>query len=161
MFLNQRGHLVFPANALLSEMDNLFKEMSANSFHSQNKKINNFPPTDIYYDKTSQKFIIEIIVAKYNKEDIKIDILTDKNILKISYHKKEEEAFNNDINTENNVEISNLEEIVKGISVKNFIKEYYFALPIDNVIPKIENGLLTIEVFVKEPVSSIKSIEIK
>ena len=70
--------------------------------------------------------------------------------MKISCNKQDLETNN-----------ENMEEIVKGISTKNFIKEYYFALPIDNVVPKIENGILTIEIFVKEPESSIKTIEIK
>lgn len=147
--MNKR-QIVFPMGngnqSQFNELDNLFNDVIGNLFN--NKQLNPmYPPVDIYDKETN--FYFEIMAAGLDKEDIEIKI--EENKMKITGKKREVSE----------------EELVgrhyhhKSISKKGFEKAFDFNLPIDNVIPKLDKGILYLEVLLMKPEKKERVIDFK
>jgi len=149
-------------------MGDMFQELSKglNDIEGlfQNKKTyTNYPPSNIF-EKTKEinvddneennkllvdvYFEIQLSVAGWKEEDFQIQIENDDTLKIIG--KKEKK-----IKSEENIRV-----IHSSIAERDFVKEYGFSKPIEKVIPKLEEGILSIEVNLKsdEPKSNIKKI---
>jgi len=69
------------------EMENLFEELQQTAIiNTKYKKETNFPPTDIHYEEKQHKYIISIITAGYDKDNI--SVVYDNKTLTIKGKKK-------------------------------------------------------------------------
>ena len=130
----------YPANALL---DAAVDEFFGNVF-SNTKAVNKYPLTDVY--TIDGIAYLEIAVAGFSKEDIKIELTEDS--LRIVGSKPEES-------------VENREYVKRDIAKRNFDVAYSLMFPVDHIDAEVIDGILKIVVVPAIKQRESKQIEIK
>lgn len=132
--------VLFPTN-FLSTFDEIDKMM--HDVFSNKQVFQNYPPTDVY--QKDGKFYMDIIVAGFNKEDIKIEL--EDNTIIVTASKNTEENSNGEFKYYH-----------KSISYKDIKRSISFVEPIKDVIPNLTNGMLHLEIILETPESKKRLI---
>lgn len=136
-----RHTILYPQHAML---DDMIAQFFGDAFND--KKANSkYPLTDVY-DEDGVAYM-EIAVAGFSKDEIKITVDANTLTVKGEAHKKDTSKRN---------------YIKKDIATRNFEKSYSLMFDVETVDAKFENGILIIKLvpFIPE-VSQPKQIEIK
>jgi HSP20 family molecular chaperone IbpA len=111
----------------------------------------NYPPTNLYKIADKDQWILELVVAGFNKEDIKIELINgivENSVLSVSADKIKEDE-------------ENKEYTLRKISKKGFKVNVPFNKTIDTVDATLKKGILKIILNFKQPENNKKLIEIK
>ena len=131
----------YPAHAMLDDaVDEFFGQVFSNT-----KAISKYPLTDVY-TKDGNAYL-EIAVAGFSKEDIKIELNEDS--LRITGTKPEE------------AEDTSREYVKRDIAKRNFDVAYSLMFPVESIDAEIVDGILKVIVYPEKKEKQTKLIDIK
>jgi len=106
-----------------------------------------YPPHNIVKSKNGTEYYVEIALAGFNKDDVKIETIDNTLIISGQQHNETDEK---------------LEYVYKGISNKSFVKKFALAENIKVATAKFDDGILTVSLEVEIPeAKKPKLIQIK
>ena len=128
--------------------DQIFKKMAEGAAFIANTAMSNFPPYNLK-KVDDNKYVIEMAVAGFSKQDIEITLEDNKLLIK----------GNTAVNTEEKSEKT--EYLYQGIAGRNFTRAFTVADHVEIQNAELVNGMLKIFLDHMIPQPNVKKIEVK